>query len=233
MRATGADAARSAVSPADDFPLNMAKRSPLAQLLHALNQPLTGLQCSMEVALASPRRLAQYVQGLRAGLELTERMRALVGAIIEVTDIKEEINETLETIDLKRLLQNTVNDLEVVAEAKGVRVVVHFSAASSLKVVAGRRRLAGAALRVLESALSQAMKGSAMQVEADAAPNEICIHVQWYAGQSVSAVSRSELGLLVAQAAWERTGGRWERTRVNSLETLIIRLPDFASNGNL
>jgi hypothetical protein len=30
---------------------NASIRSPLARLLHALNQPLTGLQCSMEVAL--------------------------------------------------------------------------------------------------------------------------------------------------------------------------------------
>ena len=65
----------------------MDARGPLAQLLHALNQPLTGLQCSMEVALASPRTVEQYAQGLREGLELTERMRALVEAIREVADV--------------------------------------------------------------------------------------------------------------------------------------------------
>jgi hypothetical protein len=81
--------------------------------------------------------------------------------------------------------------------------------------------------------LNLAAPGSAMRVEADAAPTEICIHVQWYAGEPVPVVSRSELGLLVAQATWERTGGQWERTLVNVLETITIRLPDFASSGNL
>ncbi len=61
-------------------------RSPLAELLHALNQPLTGLQCSMEVALAGPRTNEEYVQGLREGLVLTGRMRVLVEAIREVMD---------------------------------------------------------------------------------------------------------------------------------------------------
>jgi hypothetical protein len=37
-------------------------RSPLVQLLLALNQPLTGLQCSMEVALASGRSMTPILQ---------------------------------------------------------------------------------------------------------------------------------------------------------------------------
>src|ERR1700676_3753274 len=61
-------------------------RSPLAHLLHALNQPLTGLQCSMELALSGPRRPEECVRTLREGLELTERMRILVEAIRELTD---------------------------------------------------------------------------------------------------------------------------------------------------
>jgi hypothetical protein len=43
----------------------------MEQLLHGLNQPLTGLQCSMEVALAAPRTVEYYTQRLREGLELT------------------------------------------------------------------------------------------------------------------------------------------------------------------
>jgi signal transduction histidine kinase len=233
VTATGPDAGRSAASPADDCPRQMAKRSPLAQLLHALNQPLTGLQCCMEVALASPRSDAQYVQGLREGLKLTERMRALVGAIMEVADMKEEINEKLETIDLKPLLRDTADDLRCVAEAKGVRIVLHFSSAFSLRVRAGRRRLVSAVFRLLESTLNLAAPGSAMRVEAAAASTEICIHIHRYAGEPVPVVSRSELGLLIAQAAWEQTGGQWDRTLVNVLETITIRLPDFASSGNL
>jgi hypothetical protein len=62
-------------------------------LLHALNQPLTGLQCSMEVALASPRPIEYHVPRLREGLDLTERMRSLVDAIREVADGGKETND--------------------------------------------------------------------------------------------------------------------------------------------
>jgi hypothetical protein len=36
------------------------ERRPLAHLLHALNQPLTGLQCSLELAAADLRRPEEY-----------------------------------------------------------------------------------------------------------------------------------------------------------------------------
>jgi signal transduction histidine kinase len=187
----------------------------------------------MEVALASPRSRAQYVRGLCEALEFVERMRTIVRALREVADVKDEESEKLEIIELQLLLRETIDNLDPVAGAKSVHIVLHFSAASSLKVWAGRRTLASAAFRMLESALSLAAPGSAMRVEADAAPTEICIHVQWFAGQPVRAVLQTELGLLVAQAAWERTGGQWERTLVNSLETLTIRLPNFAGRVNL
>jgi len=91
-------------------------RTPLEQLLHALNQPLTGLQCSMEVALAAPRTLEQYVRGLQDGLELTDRMRALVGAIREVTDMEDKKNavrnhEEWSIADVNTVLRTALDDL--------------------------------------------------------------------------------------------------------------------------
>jgi len=62
-------------------------------LLHALNQPLTGLQCSLELALVSPRPAEQYVRTLREGLELTGRMRVLVQAVRELADLDQEESE--------------------------------------------------------------------------------------------------------------------------------------------
>ncbi len=64
-----------------------AEVSLLSQLLHALNQPLTGLQCSLELALSIPRSPQQYADCLGSGLELTGRMRNLVGAIRALVEI--------------------------------------------------------------------------------------------------------------------------------------------------
>lgn len=217
-------------------------RSPLERLLHALNQPLTGLQCAMEVALASPRSGEQYVQGLREGLQLTERMRALVETIREVVDGEErkardqdqDQDQGLETIDLKGLLREVLEDLKPVAEAMGVRLTLDCSAASSLGLAAERERLGGVAFRCMESILSLADAGSALQIDAgDAGPEKIprekmrggWIRLRWQARSPGPEFSRAELGMLVAQAGWERTGAKWERGRTENLETVTVRLP--------
>jgi len=203
-------------------------RSPLAQLLHALNQPVTGLQCSMEIALASPRTPGQYVQGLRQALELTERMRALVEAIREVADGKEENNPESKSIDLKTLLREVADDLEPVAKGKGVCITLECSAGFSGVVKAGRQKLAAAVFRLLESALSLADRGSALQIEmgpaAEVGEDNGWIRIRWHASGPPAGLSRPELGLLVAQAGWERVGAVWERDRIENIETVTIRL---------
>jgi signal transduction histidine kinase len=223
-------------------------RQPLAQLLHALNQPLTGLQCSMEVALASPRTVEQYVQGLREGLELTERMRALVEAIREVADVdaagsgKEPIQETTE---LHSLLEEIAGDLAPVAESKGVWVAFDGSSTSTsgLMVKAKRPRLAGLMFRLIESAVSLADWGTALRIEIDRGLNPDTgparIRIEWRTKKksSRSAFSRSELGLLVVQAGLERLGAKWRRapaaadgTPNGDLEAVTIHLASVADS---
>jgi signal transduction histidine kinase len=218
-------------------------RSPRAQLLHALNQPLTGLQCSMEVALASPRTLEQYAQVLRTGLELTGRMRALVEAIREVTDGEEENDgqpeaTDLETMDLKTVLGEVLDDLGPVAEAKSVRITLEGAADFSLLAGMGHGRLSSLVFRTLESAQSLARPGTALRVEmggggADPVADQAWVRIGWTGGQGPAEFSRPNLGLLVAQAGWERTGAKWERERNGDVETVIVRLPRIpVSHGN-
>jgi hypothetical protein len=209
-------------------------QSPLAQLLHALNQPLTGLQCAMEVALAGPRTNEQYVQGLREGLEMTGRMRALVGAIREVADGKEGKSEGPETADFTTVLRKALDELWPVAEVNGVRMTLACSSDLSLLVRAGRRRLSSLVFRTLESALSLAERGSGLRIEmgsgADAGEEGVWIRVCWNASSRTAEFSRPKLGLLVAQAGWERVDAKWERERMGNLETVTVRLPSMAAS---
>ena len=215
--------------PAASVPQKGA-RSVLAQLLHALNQPLTGLQCSMEVALATPRTAEQYARSLREGLELTERMRTLVEAIREVADVAAESDAPMETIELKTLLREVVDDLAPVAEGNSVRMTLDGSGASSLEVRAGRATMATTVFRLLESALSLAAVGADLRIAAGGSPPEAWIRLQWNGGRSRGAFSPSELGLLIAQAGWERVGAQWEREKMETLETVTIRLPAFSGS---
>ncbi len=223
----------------------MEARRPLAQLLHALNQPLTGLQCSMEVALASPRTVEQYVQGLREGLELTERMRALVEAIREVADVDAiapiDANSARDseagTTELRTLLEEIAGDLAPVAESKGVHLTFDGPSAFRLAVKAKRSQLAPLTFRLMESALSLADSGTALRIEIDhglnQAPSLVRIRIEWRAKKKISrsAFSRSELGLLVVQAGLERVGAEWSRERAEGLETVTINLASVADDS--
>jgi hypothetical protein len=250
MTPTSADASRSHAapahaSPAEDARRKTANRSPLAQLLHALNQPLTGLQCSMEVALGRPRTNEEYVQGLRQGLELTGRMRALVQAIREVAEVEEAEVEEMEkgraqltdTTALAGLLQQAVNELRPVAEAKNVRLMLTLElelektgAETKLAVRGKQLALAGLIFRLLDSILSMAAPGTALRIEAVSRTGQAGIRIEWQAQGPGSAFSRPELGLLIARARLERVGAEWERAAAdnnNNMETLNIRLPGF------
>jgi signal transduction histidine kinase len=230
--------------------VEIAGRSPLAQLLHALNQPLTGLQCSMEVALAGSRTPEQYRQGLRDGLALTERMRTLVEAIREVADgpdtnrLDENGNPNLnETTDFAAILRETVNDLKPVAESKAIRMEMELDCSFILTMRAGRQRLSGVAFRLLDSVLSLAAEGSAVKIgrvkvssvkiEAGAAPTGDSLRILWEANdESRQPSSRPELGLLVAQAGFERCGAEWQRMWDGKQETLSIRLPSISRKNS-
>jgi C4-dicarboxylate-specific signal transduction histidine kinase len=203
-------------------------RSPLVQLLHALNQPLTGLQRSLELALMGPRSVEQHVHSLRDGLELTGRMRVLVEAIRELVDLQEAEAEQMEVIELESLLRGTVEELLPVAEARGVRILLE-AGDCPLSIQAGRHRLAVAVFRFLESAVSRAARGSIVQISAKSEGKQAYVSVRWEARkalvQSHASFSPSELGLLIAQAGWERAGGRWHAERTHEAETVTIRLP--------
>ena len=200
------------------------ERSPLAQLLHALNQPLTGLQCAMEVALGAPRSSEQYRQGLREGLELTARMRELVAAIREVVDGQEDGQEDSgtsaeEIVELNSVLQEALLDLKPVAESRGVGLNVICD--SPLLVRAERQKLFALAFRLIEAALGHAAAGSELRVDVGAAGPTLRV---WWRGERPSAFSRSDVALLVAQAGWEQIGAEWRRERDENGESVKISL---------
>ena len=198
--------------------------NPLAHLLHALNQPLTGLQCSLELAASGPRP-ADHIRTLREGLELTGRMRILVEAMRELVDIQPPDGESAEPFLLDELLRDTANDLLPVAEAKSVELLLVSSA--PLPVEADRRQLATLIFRLLDSTLSLAREKSRLLIVTAPEPQRARIVVSWNPGPlpEHSPFSRQELGLLIAQAGWEQAGAEWSHTRAEMTHTCTVRLP--------
>jgi two-component system, OmpR family, sensor kinase len=201
-------------------------RSLLSHLLHALNQPLTGLQCSLELAVAGSRTCEQYIRTLRDGLELTARMRVLVEAIRELADSEQPESEVTEILSLDALVRETAEGLHPVAEAKQVQITLSGNA--SLPVRAGRQRLPAVIFRLLESALSLAEEESVLHIAMERQKENGRIVAGWNEAEPLpeySPFSRPELGLLIASAGWKRAGGDWASERSGSLHTVTIRLP--------
>ena len=197
----------------------MAKgRSLLAHLLHALNQPLTGLQCSLELATAGPRRADHYRRALGDGLQLTGRMRLLVEALRELADIQSADATNVEPVMLDEMLGAIATDLLPVAESKRVRL--QFNSQTPLMVRAQPNRLHTSLFRLVESALSLAREDSVLDLEATLDDGKASAVISWKQGPAPehSPYSRPELGLLIAQAAWEQLGSEWTHTQNAELQ---------------
>ncbi len=201
-------------------------RSPMAYLLHALNQPLTGLQCSLELSLVGPRTPEQYIGAMRDGLELTARMRILVETIRELVDAEQNDLTETEVVSLHNLLEQTTNELQPIAEAKNATIRLHSD--TTLSVRAERNRLEAVVFRFLDAALSSTAWGSALRLTAASDRGHACILASWLDGTESpehSPLSKQELGLLIAQAGWKRAGAEWVSERSGNTQTIKIRLP--------
>jgi hypothetical protein len=188
-------------------------RSPLQHMLHALKQPLTGLHCSLELALVGQRTPEQYLRTLREGLELAGRMSILVAAIGELVESEEEHRQNPAhhvVVELHQLLRETVDELQPVAEAQQVHILLDGQ--GPLPVLGSRPQLAGAVFRFLDSALSLTGPGNELRLQACPESGQARLEVCWEAGAAArdfSLFSRPQLGLLLAEAAWKRIGGKW------------------------
>ena len=202
----------------------LSSRDPLQHLLHALNQPLTGLQCSLELAAAGPRRADQYIQTLREGLALTSRMRDLVNAMREIVDLQSHRRQKTCLCQLDQLVRETAADLLPVAEQKKVRVCTKADAA--LPVVGERAHLEGLMFRLLESAVTLARKGSDLHVKAVVEQDWARVDVSWddQPLPERSPMSRAEMSLLIAETGWRQAAAEWVRSRIEGAQTCTIRM---------
>lgn len=200
-------------------------RTPLAHLLHALNQPLTGLQCSLELALVRPRSAEEYARTMRDALELTSRMRVLVEALREIADSESSGEREQGRVCLNDLLATQVEELLPVADT--LEIHLRTSNAPALQVRGTSSLLSEVFFRLLDSALSLARPKSDLLIAAEAEQASAVIRVGWMCGAlpEFSPFSRQELGLLIAQAGWEHARGVWSQARRGQEQTCELRMP--------
>jgi hypothetical protein len=209
--------------------------NPLAVLLHELNQPLTGLQCSLELATVGSRTPEEYINALHQGLDLVARMRMLVEAVREVSDLQPGVSSQPEAIALDFLLRSTVDDLRPVAESREIHIDVDGNSfPHSCRV---QRSVTAILFRVVDSVLSLAASDSIVRVHLRTLDQKAAVAISWMPGKMVEntetarlRLSPSDLGLLVARACWERAGGQWNATISPANHSLTLLLPWAESN---
>jgi signal transduction histidine kinase len=209
----------------------------MAELLHALNQPLTGLQCSLEVTLAAPRTKEHYQKTLREGLVLTERLRLLVEALREVAEMQEGIpedvqeggaDENAKPKEWTAILRQSVKELAPVAEAKGVNLAFELNPESNpVATFFSPATWRSAIFRLLDAAIAVTDSGSAVRMAGGVEDGRGWFRLGWSAAREEvkSQLSRPELGLLIAQASFEHSGAAWERRRTEEGEMVTVHLP--------
>jgi hypothetical protein len=215
--------------------------NPLPVLLHELNQPLTGLQCSLELATVGWRTPEQYIQVLYQSLDLVARMRMLVEAVREVSDLEQGVSSQPEAIALDFLLRGTVDDLRPVAESRKLHIDVDGNSFPHSCLV--QRSVTATLFRIIDSVLSLAASHSIVRVHLRTLDQHAAVLISWMDEKKIDEkmaentetgrlrLSPPDIGLLVARACWERAGGRWTAEFSPANHSLTLLLPWAESNN--
>jgi len=198
------------------------RRSPMAYLLHALNQPLTGLQCLLELALVGHRNPEDAMRTFEETLELTARIRLLVEAVREISDIEESAPGPRELVLIADMLADVAQELMPVAESRHLKLALESS--GPLPVLANRQRLSTVVFRLLEAAVSVAEIGTHLRVVGKEENVEAVIRLEWPEHATGDPLCRQELGLLLAEAGWRKMGAIVNEDRAGLNRSLEIRM---------
>jgi signal transduction histidine kinase len=126
-------------------------RQLLADLFHALSQPLTALRCSLELALDPRRSAEQCREGGRTALAYAEQVSRLCGGIRMLADA-DDLGDDLQMISLGDCLREMVDTMRPLAEAHGGSLILRDQTAAA-RVRCGKQRLRHGVFSLLEYAL--------------------------------------------------------------------------------
>jgi K+-sensing histidine kinase KdpD len=211
-----------------------AHRELLAEVFHALNQPLAGLRCTLELALVTKARSAeQYRECVETALEKTDeiaRWTRGIGELVQGADPE----EARQTLSLGKYVRACVEDLALVAEAAEVHCTIDVP--RDLPVRFAPQALKQVLFRIVEFGLAEAgIRGEIVirdiPAEAEAAVEFSISHNKAPTGSIVedSAARRQkiwrELTLAISERVLEAAGGHLVK-EVSTQQTKIrLQLP--------
>jgi K+-sensing histidine kinase KdpD len=220
----------------------------VADLFHALSQPLTTLCCSLELTLQQTPTEKQYRESVTRALAQAEQVSWLATGIRELLDAAEAAPD-LEVLQMQAAVQDAVSDLLPVAELAGVRICYLPRSPGSVRFEARRLRRGlfhllsfvvgwggGAVVRIELSESGEqvvlALTVSGEGISREAMESAESPESSSPASSSQDALPRDltrRLGLGIARATFEAAGGSFRAER--GIESMIVelRLPRVAA----
>src|ERR1700741_3237525 len=150
----------------------LEQESLLPELLHALNQPLTSLRCSLEVTLLQPRDSEEYRRRLRESLKLTEDIMVLSRGIRELIDVEQPCSEP-RAIALDKVLRSAVRELLPLTDVQGIELSLLCEPLPN--VLGDEQQFFMAAMYFLSFLLSFANTGDKVCVQGSAERHDVAV----------------------------------------------------------
>jgi K+-sensing histidine kinase KdpD len=215
----------------------------VADLFHALSQPLTTLCCSLELTLQQTPTEKQYRESVTRALAQAEQVSWLATGIRELLDAAEAAPD-LEVLQMQAAVQDAVSDLLPVAELAGVRICYLPRSPGSVRFEARRLRRGlfhllsfvvgwgGGAVVRIELSESGEQVVLALIVSGEGIPREAMESAESPASLSDDALPRDltrRLELGIARATFEAAGGSFSAVREVKSMIVEVRLPRVAA----
>lgn len=178
-----------------------------AEMFHSLSQPLTVVQCSLELSLANDSSPQEFRASVEAALENTQRVRQRLDVAREMINA-DDPGDTSDAVSLELLLQRLAEELLPLAASQDCMLQV---SGRPLRVRTNPGKLERAFFYLLEFLLSASDSGGCIQVQAAGdGQAEVAITASGCARSLVQGLQREDNAQLrVAHRILKALGGEW------------------------
>ncbi len=148
------------------------RREYLSEAFHSLSQPLTALQCGLELAVAIPRSQKEYERRIGEGLQSTGSLREMMSALRELVEA-EDPGEDAREIELGELLSSLGDSLHKIAVMYESELEVQ--SAEQIRVCASQEKLSRLLLFLAEQVVG---RQGILHVKAERGDHKVEIRIE-------------------------------------------------------
>lgn len=144
---------------------------------HELRTPLTVMKGTIDVALSRPRDAADYRAALLETETQVDRLIHLAESLLVLARVESgKLDLNVEPLDIAALVRGLVEQLQPVAEAKGVSI--HYDGPGMLPFLGDQDRLIRLFLNLLDNAVKHTPAGGDVTAEVTARPGSVEVAIK-------------------------------------------------------